>query len=365
MDELYMKRAIELAKMGEGTTSPNPLVGAVIVKDNRIIAEGYHEFFGGPHAEINAFKNAKEDVKGAKMYVTLEPCSHYGKTPPCAKAIVKKGIKEVIVGMKDPNPLVAGRGIKILQENGIKVTCGVLEDKVRELNDIFIKYITEKQPFCIMKTAMTLDGKIASCIGDSKWITNELSREYVHKIRNRVSGIMVGIGTVLQDDPELATRLQGKKGLDPIRIIVDSSGRIPLDAKVLNLDSKAQTIIAMTKKANDEKIKILEEKGAKVIITPLKDNRVDLKYLMMELGKINIDSVLLEGGATLNYSALNEGIVDKVVSFIAPKIIGGEVAKTPVGGEGINYMKDAIKLQNISTLKFGEDIMIEGKVIKR
>lgn len=363
MDQQYMRRAIELAQKGEGCTKPNPLVGAVIVKDNKIIGEGYHQFYGGPHAEINAFRNALEDVKGGKMYVTLEPCSHYGKTPPCALAIVESGIKEVVIGMKDPNPLVAGRGIRILEEAGIKVTCEVLEEEVKELNEIFIKYISTKLPFVIMKTAMTLDGKIAAHTGDSKWITNELSRKYVHKIRNKVSAIMVGIGTVLADDPMLTTRLEDKEGADPIRVIIDSNGRIPLEAKVLNIDSEAKTIIAVTEKASKEKIKKIESKGAEVLIIPEKNNKVDLKYLMKELGERDIDSILLEGGSTLNYSALNEGIVDKVISFIAPKIIGGEKAKTPVGGEGREYMKDAIALENIKVSRFGEDVVIEGEIV--
>ncbi|WMJ79929.1 bifunctional diaminohydroxyphosphoribosylaminopyrimidine deaminase/5-amino-6-(5-phosphoribosylamino)uracil reductase RibD [Clostridium sp. MB40-C1] len=363
MDKKYMKKAIELAKKGEGFTKPNPLVGAVIVKNNRIIGEGYHQYYGGPHAEINAFKNAVEDVKGAKMYVTLEPCSHYGKTPPCAKAIVENGIKEVVIGMKDPNPLVAGKGINILKKNGIKVTCGVLEDEVKEINDIFIKYITTKKPFCIMKTAMTMDGKIAAYTGDSKWITNDLSRQYVHKIRNRVSAIMVGIGTVIADNPRLTTRIEDKIGSDPIRVIVDSKGRIPLEAEVLNIDSNAKTIIVVTDKADKEKIDTIKRKGAEIIVTPENNGRVDLAYLMDELGRRDIDSVLLEGGSTLNFSALNEKIVDKVITFIAPKLIGGENSKTPVGGEGIAYMKDAIKLHNIKINTFGEDVMIEGKII--
>ncbi|MCY6484885.1 bifunctional diaminohydroxyphosphoribosylaminopyrimidine deaminase/5-amino-6-(5-phosphoribosylamino)uracil reductase RibD [Clostridium aestuarii] len=362
MDVKYMKKAIELAKKGAGYTSPNPLVGAVIVKDDKIIAEGYHQFYGGPHAEVNALNNAVEDIDGAVMYVTLEPCSHYGKTPPCANTIAKTGIKKVVVGMKDPNPIVAGRGIKILEESGIEVISGVLENEVKEINEIFIKYITTKTPFCLLKTAMTLDGKIATHNGDSKWITNEKSRKYVHQIRNRVSAIMVGIGTVLQDNPKLTTRLEEKESSDPTRVIVDSRGRIPLDCNVLNVDSEAQTIVVVTELADKDKINSIKEKGADVIITPSKDNRVNLAYLMKELGKRDIDSVLLEGGSTLNYSALKENIVDKVISFIAPKIIGGEQAKTPVGGNGIDYMKDAITLENIKILRFEEDIMIEGKM---
>jgi diaminohydroxyphosphoribosylaminopyrimidine deaminase/5-amino-6-(5-phosphoribosylamino)uracil reductase len=362
MDTKYMERAIELAERGAGYTKPNPLVGAVIVKNNKIIGEGYHQFYGGPHAEINAFKNAVENVIDAEMYVSLEPCSHYGKTPPCAEAIVKSGIKKVIIGMKDPNPLVAGRGINILKEAGIEVVHGILEDKVRKLNEIFIKYITTQKPFVILKTAMTLDGKIAAVTGDSKWITNELSRRYVHEIRHRLSGIMVGIETVIKDDPMLTTRLEDKEGIDPVRIIVDSKGRIPLEARVLNSNSGSKTIVVVTESADKNKIKAIEAKGAEVIITPQKDNKVDLSYLMKELGEREIDSILLEGGSTLNYSALEEGIVDKVITFIAPKIIGGSAAKTPVGGEGKTLMKDAILLHNMEFSKFQEDIMIEAYI---
>lgn len=357
-----MKRALELAKKGTGFTNPNPLVGAVIVKNNRIIGEGYHHFYGGDHAEIDAFKNASENVKGADMYVTLEPCSHYGKTPPCAKAIVQKGIKKVFIGLKDPNPLVSGNGIKILEDNGIEVITGILEDEGKKLNEIFLKYITTKLPFCIMKTAMTMDGKIASYTGDSKWITNEASRNFVHKIRHKVSGIMVGIGTVLSDNPFLTTRL--KNGSDASRIIIDSSAKIPLDANVLNLKSKAKTIIATTEQADKEKLKALEALGAGIVVTPLKKDKVDLTYLMKMLGKNKIDSVLLEGGSTLNYSALEESIVDKVYTFIAPKFIGGAEAKTPIGGQGIPLVKDAISVKDISIHRFQEDVMIEGYLRK-
>lgn len=359
-----MKRALELAKMGTGYTNPNPLVGAVIVKDGKIIGEGYHKLYGSHHAEINAFNNATEDVKGATMYVTLEPCSHYGKTPPCANAIVEKGIKKVVVGLVDPNPEVSGRGIKILQDNGIEVITRVLEEEGRKLNEIFLKYITTKLPFCIMKTAMTLDGKIAAYTGDSKWVTGEASRAYVHQLRHKVAGIMAGIGTILADDPMLTTRLDQGEGSNPVRIIVDSSARIPLEAKVLNLNSKVRTIIAATELANKDKIKALEEKGAVVIISPLKNSRVDLSFLMKALGERNIDSVLLEGGSELNYSALEEGIVDKVNAFIAPKFIGGRTAKTPVGGSGKAYMNESISLNNIEVVRFGEDIMIEGYIGK-
>lgn len=364
LDIDMMRRALKLAERGTGFTNPNPLVGAVIVKEGRIIGEGWHRRYGGDHAEVDAFKNATEDVSGADMYVTLEPCSHYGKTPPCARAIVEKGIRRVFIGLTDPNPLVSGRGIQILRDNGIHVEAGFLEEEGRRLNEIFLKYITTGLPFCIMKTAMTLDGKIATAAGDSKWITGELSRKHVHELRHRVSGIMAGIGTIMADDPMLTTRLEGAEGKDPVRIVIDSSARIPLEAKVLNLDSEVGTIIAATEKADKEKLMALKARGAEVIITPLKDNGVDLEFLMRELGERKIDSVLLEGGGQVNYAALRSGIVDKVNVFIAPKLIGGEDARTPVEGEGIRYMKDAILLGKTGFHKFGDDIMIEGYIRK-
>lgn len=364
MDELYMKRAINLAKKGTGHTSPNPLVGAVIVKDNRIIGEGYHEYYGGNHAEVNAIENATEDVEGATIYVTLEPCSHFGKTPPCAKKIVESKFAKVVIGMTDPNPLVAGRGIRIIREAGIEVVTGVLEEDVKELNEVFIKYILTKKPFCYMKYAMTLDGKIASWSGDSKWITSEKSRKYVHDIRQKVSAIMVGIGTVLADDPSLTTRRDSDMDKDAVRVILDTRCRIPLDAKVLNLESSVRTIIA-TGSSYDEKIEALREKGAEVIVTPLKENRIDIKWLFDELGRMGLDSVLLEGGATTNYSALEAGVVDKVMAFVAPKMIGGQNAKTPVEGEGITYVRDAVKLKDIDIKRFDEDILITGMIDKK
>jgi diaminohydroxyphosphoribosylaminopyrimidine deaminase/5-amino-6-(5-phosphoribosylamino)uracil reductase len=362
MDLQYMRRAMELAKKGEGFVNPNPLVGAVIVKNNKIIGEGYHEIFGGHHAEVNAFLSATEDVTGATMYVTLEPCSHYGKTPPCANKIIEKGIKKVVIAHKDPNPQVAGRGITLLKENGVDVVTGILEEESEKLNEVFFKYIIKNIPFCLLKTAMTLDGKIASWSGDSKWITSEVSRNFVHQLRNRYSAIMVGIGTVIQDNPSLTTRLEDNQGRDPVRIIVDTKARIPLEAKVLNLTSNARTIVATTELASNEKIRTLEDMGVEVIITPLKNNQVDLKFLMKKLGEEKIDSVLIEGGSEINYSALEGGIVDKVNVFIAPKIIGGREAKTPVGGIGLEFMKDAIMLKELKIHRFEEDIMIEGYI---
>ncbi len=359
-----MRRAIELAKKAQGLTRPNPLVGAVIVKNGKIIGEGYHEYFGGAHAEVNAFLDAKEDVTGATMYVTLEPCSHYGKTPPCANLIIEKNIRKVIVGLLDPNPLVSGKGIKLLKNNGIEVVSGVLDVEILKMNEIFLKYIMTKKPFVILKSAMTLDGKIATYTGDSKWITNKKSREFIHTIRNQVMAIMVGINTVLVDDPKLTTRLKNGTGKDPIRIIVDSMARLPLCAQVINPNSNAYTILATTDLANKNKLKVLVEHGVEIIITQSKNNKVDLQQLMEKLGKRGIDSILLEGGSTLNFSALQEGIVDKVYQFIAPKIIGGKNAKSPIGGDGIKQITNAFTLHSISFERFAEDIMIVGYIGK-
>lgn len=363
-DMFYMKKALDLSLKGIGKTSPNPLVGAIIVKNGKIIGEGYHEYYGGPHAEVNAINNSHEDVEGSTIYVTLEPCSHYGKTPPCADLLVEKKITRAVVAMIDPNPKVAGKGISILMQNGIEVVTGVLEAEAQKINEIFLKFIREKKPFCILKTAMTLDGKIATSTGESMWITNEKSRHYVHELRNRVSGIMVGVNTIIKDDPSLTTRLKNG-GTDATRIIVDSSLRIPPDSKVLSIDSDKKTIIATTDRADKQKIELLKGfNNVQVVITPEFDSKVDLSYLFDWLGSEGIDSVLVEGGSTLNYSIIERKLADKVVAFIAPKIIGGDEAKTPVGGKGFEHLKDAVSLKNIKISHFDDDIMIEAYVRK-
>lgn len=365
MKEEYMKLALELAKKGKGRVHPNPMVGAVIVKDGKIIGQGYHKKCGEGHAEVNAFKDAEEkneNVEGAEMYVTLEPCSHFGKTPPCADKIIEKKISKVFIGTLDPNPLVAGRGVKKLKDAGIYVEYGILESECYKLNEVFMKYIVKKEPFVIMKTGMSLDGKVATYSGESKWITGEKSREDVHKLRNELTGIMVGINTVLKDNPELTCRIDG--GRNPIRIIVDSTLKIPMDCKIVNTAKEVETIIATTDKSNLDKRKSLEDKKIKVIVVPSKNGKVDLKELMIALGKLKIDSILLEGGGTLNFSALEEGIVDKVKIYIAAKIIGGKDSKTPIEGRGIDSLKDAFKITNLSVSTIEEDILIEGYVEK-
>lgn len=360
--EHFMKRALKIAEKGWGKTNPNPLVGAVIVKDNEIIAEGFHEALGCAHAEVAALKSACADVWGSTLYVNLEPCSHYGRTPPCAKAIIDSGIKNVVVGMVDPNPKVSGNGIKMLKDADINVTVGVMQSEAEKLNEIFINYITRHKPFVIMKAAMTLDGKIASVAGDSKWVSNEFSRNYVHLIRDRVSSIMVGINTVVKDNPSLTARLESKECTDPVRIIVDSKGRIPLDSNVIQTKTKAGTIIATTALIDKTKENQLIENNVRIIKTAGSNGNVDLRVLMDELYMLEIDSVLLEGGGTLNYSALEAGIVDKVMFFISPKIIGGKDAVSPVEGVGIDLIKNALKIKDINLTQFDDDILIEGYI---
>lgn len=356
----YMGYAIELAKKGIGFVNPNPLVGAVIVKDNRIIGEGYHQFYGGPHAEVNAFNNAVEDVSGADMYVTLEPCAHYGKTPPCANNIVKHKIKRVFIGMKDPNPLVSGKGIEILEKAGIEVVCGVNEDECRKLNPIFLKYITSGTPFVVMKSAMSLDGKIATYTGKSRWISSEGSREAGQYMRKALSGIMVGINTVLADNPRLTCRLENSK--NPVKIVVDSTLKIPEDAVLLNDLPDTRCIIAVGNNYDQTKVERLSSRGAEIIQAADDKGKVDLKLLMNELGKMKIDSILLEGGGTLNFSALKAGIVDMTVFFIAPMIIGGSDAKTPVEGTGFENIEDAVHLQNVHIKVYCGDCLIYGYI---
>lgn len=362
--EDYMKIALELAAKGRGKVNPNPMVGAVIVKENEIIGKGYHKCYGKGHAELRAFEDATNNgtynVEGATLYVTLEPCCHYGKTPPCVDKIIENKIKKVVIGMLDPNPLVAGKGVKKLISSGIEVVTGVLEEECQKLNEVFIKYISQKTPFVIMKTAMSLDGKIATKTGESKWITGQKSRENVHNLRNEVMAIMVGINTVICDDPELTCRIQN--GKNPIRIIVDTKLRIPMNSRVLQNQDKAKTIIATSNEAAIEKIKEIEKGGAKVLIIKSLKGKVDLVELMEKLASENIDSILLEGGSTLNFSALEQSIVDKVQVYIAAKIIGGEKAKTPVGGVGIELLANAFELHNTTCRQVGEDFLLEGYI---
>lgn len=360
--EKYMKLALELAANARGRTSPNPLVGAVIVKDNRVVGCGWHRKAGTPHAEVHALRQAGELAKGADVYVSLEPCSHYGKTPPCAKALVEAGVNNVYAAMLDPNPKVAGNGFKILQEAGIHVEYGFLEDEARKLNEVFLKWIMHRQPFVVMKAAMTLDGKIATVEEQSKWITNETSRAYGYKLRDIYDGILVGINTVIADDPTLTARVEG--GKNPIRIVVDSTLKIPLTAKLLH-DKQAPVIVATTKLASAEKVAQLQNLGVEVLIIDTDEvNRVDMAKLLQELGQKNICSILVEGGAEIHGSLVEHKLIDKVYFFIAPKLVGGQKAKTPVAGNGIGNLAEAITLQDVTTKNLDGDILITGTVKK-
>ncbi|MDA8234480.1 MAG: bifunctional diaminohydroxyphosphoribosylaminopyrimidine deaminase/5-amino-6-(5-phosphoribosylamino)uracil reductase RibD [Clostridia bacterium] len=360
-DEKYMAIALELAARARGRTSPNPLVGAVVVKDGRIVGQGYHEKAGTPHAEVHALREAGEQAMGATIYVTLEPCSHYGRTPPCSEAVINAGVARCVAAMVDPNPLVAGRGLDQIRQAGIEVSSGVLEEEAHRLNEVFIKYITTKEPFVVMKSAMTLDGKIATHTGHSRWVTGPEARERVHRLRDEYDAIMVGVGTILADDPALTTRLT-ERGRDPVRIILDSQARTPLTAKILNQHSQAATIIAVTQQAPQQRVAALEQAGAKVLTVPDMDGRVDIKRLMSIVGQEGITGILLEGGGQVNGAALAAGIVDKVIWFIAPKLIGGQTAPTPIGGPGATTMDEALNLTRVKLEQLGPDIMIEGYI---
>lgn len=356
-DEKYMRLAIELAEKGRGRTSPNPVVGSVVVKDGRIIGQGYHERCGEYHAERNALLSCTEDPAGATIYATLEPCKHYGRTPPCTEIILESGIKRVVIGAMDSNAK-AGGGAELLRSRGLEVETGVLEEECREQNKIFFHYIASSTPYVVMKYAMTLDGKIAAHTGDSRWVTGEAARRHVHALRDKLSAIMVGIGTVLADDPLLTCRIPG--GRNPVRVVADSSLRIPLSSQIVKTAKDVPTIIT-TVSTNSEKIRALEDAGCIIEFCKAENGRVDIADAMRVLGARKIDSVLLEGGGKLNFSAVKAGAVNSVMAYIAPKIIGGAGA-SPVGGEGFALMREAIPLKNTRLIQLGDDILLEGEV---
>ena len=358
-DRQYMKMALELAQKGMGFTAPNPMVGAVIVKNGRIIGQGYHRKYGGLHAEREALAACTEEPKGASIYVTLEPCCHYGKQPPCVNAILEAGIRRVIIGSSDPNPLVAGKGIRILKDHGIEVTENILKEECDKLNEAFFYYIQNKKPYVVMKYAMTMDGKIAAYTGESKWVTGEAARIHVQEQRLKYTGIMVGVGTVLADDPMLTCRLENSR--NPVRIICDSHLRTPLTSKIVRTAKTIPTILASSSK-DQQKIKNYEEMGCQVLYVPEKNGHIDLNRLMEILGATKIDSILLEGGGSLNWSALESGIVQKVQTYIAPKLFGGEEAKTPVEGKGFPDPASAVLLKNSEMIRLGDDFLIESEV---
>jgi len=361
----YMQMALELAAKALGRTSPNPVVGAVVVSDGQVVGSGYHARAGTPHAEVHALREAGEKARGATLYVTLEPCCHHSRTGPCTEAVINAGITKVVVAMQDPNPKVAGNGVKILQNAGITVETGVLEEQSRRMNEVFIKYISTKLPFVVMKTAMSLDGKVATAGGESQWITGPESRAVVHRLRDRYDAILVGVGTVLADNPSLTTRLPGGGGKDPVRVVLDSRARTPADAQIITQPSQAPTIIVTTSAAPREKLRQLSDAGAQVMQLPADANGVCLPELLRRLGEQEITSLLVEGGAGVNGSFIEHGLVDKVFWFIAPKIIGGSSAPGPVGGAGITALAGALKLSDIALHRHGEDICIEGRVQKR
>ncbi|RKU11049.1 bifunctional diaminohydroxyphosphoribosylaminopyrimidine deaminase/5-amino-6-(5-phosphoribosylamino)uracil reductase RibD [Candidatus Poribacteria bacterium] len=355
-----MQHALALASKARGRTSPNPMVGAVIVRDGEIVGEGYHQKAGGAHAEIHALNQAEELAEGATMYVTLEPCCHWGRTPPCTDSIIRAKLANVFVAMTDLNPRVAGNGIRQLEAAGISVQVGICEEESRQLNEVFIKYITTQCPFVILKSAISLDGKIATASGESQWITSEASRLKGHEVRAQVDAILVGVGTVIQDDPALTVRLLERQNEDPVRIVVDSRGRTPLGAKVFNPDSNAGALIAVTESAPLKKIEALKSAGADVLTIAEEGGRVCLRSLMRELGRREITSVLIEGGGEINAAGLHAGIVDKVMFFVAPKLIGGKDAPSAIEGRGIACLAEAFELSDVKTSQIGADFLIEG-----
>lgn len=358
--EHYMNQALDLARQGEGRTRPNPAVGAVIVKDGVVVGRGFHPKAGQPHAEIFALREAGNQARQADMYVTLEPCSHHGRTGPCADAIIEAGLSRVYVGTTDPNPQVAGNGIRRLREAGIEVFCGILENLCLRIIAPFAKHICTGLPYVVLKSSMTLDGKTATASGHSQWVSNAASRLEVHRLRDRIDGIMVGIGTVLRDNPQLTTRLP-EGGRDPERIVVDSRLRIPEESSILRLNSDAKTVVATTGQAPLDKIERLRALGVEVLVLPAISGRVDLHALLAVLGKRGLQSMLLEGGAELNGAFWRAGLVDRLMMFVAPKVVGGE-GKGVFAGPGIASMTEATVLQDVRVRQFGGDTLIEGEV---
>lgn len=369
IDETYMNLALQEAVNGIGWVNPNPMVGAIIVKNGKVIGRGYHKKFGELHAERNALANCSQSPDGATLYVTLEPCCHYGKTPPCTKAIIENGIRRVVIGSADPNPLVAGKGVSQLREKNIAVTEGILKEQCDKLNKVFFHYIQNKTPYVVMKYAMTMDGKISTVTGKSKWITGKEARENVHKDRHRYAAIMTGIGTVLADDPMLTCRAQGIPCIkNPIRIICDTRFQTPLESQIVKTANEIQTIIVVGRRENDQIYqqhkKNYENAGCVILEAPQKLGHIDLKELMILLGQKGIDSIFMEGGAMLNWSELESGIVNEIQAYLAPKLFGGADAKMPVGGVGVTEPDKAFKLGRPKITSLGEDILVECEVIE-
>jgi len=364
-DLYYMNHALAIARQGEGKTSPNPMVGAVLVRDGEVIGEGAHVRYGAPHAEVAAMVAARNDCKGATLYVNLEPCSHYGRTPPCADALIRNGIRRVVAAVKDPNPLVSGQGFEALKKAGIQVDVGAMEEESRQLNEVFFTFHEKKRPFITAKWAMTLDGRTSVDPGASYWISNELSREYVHSLRAGHDAVLVGIGTVIQDNPRLTVRLRGYRGRQPSRIIVDAALRSPLGARCLSRRAGGPTIFAASSSVSHERVTRMENAGHKVILTDSSLRMVNLEDLFSKLHYEGITSVLVEGGRQIHTSLFKLGLVDRVVVFIAPKIFGGKRPTGPLEDLGINLVSGGFSLERVEIRQFATDVCIEGHVVKR
>ncbi len=359
-DRGFMALALKLAQKGAGFTSPNPMVGAVVVRDGRIVGRGYHRRYGGPHAEVEALRQAGEMARGATLYVTLEPCNHHGKTPPCTQAVLAAGIARVVIANADPNPRVTGGGADFLRQQGLQVDMGLLAAAGQRLNEAFFQAMTTGRPWVIAKAAASLDGKIATHSNDSHWITGEAARAWVHRLRHRVDAILVGVGTVVADDPQLTTRLPRGRGKDPIRIVLDSRLRLPLSAQVLHLQSPAPTWIACTAAAPPEKISALREMGTECLVLPGRQGRVDLEALLALLGQRRVQSLLVEGGAEVHGAFFAGGLINRFHLFLAPKLIGGRQAPGILGGPGIARLADAPPVRDLTIRRFGPDILISG-----
>jgi diaminohydroxyphosphoribosylaminopyrimidine deaminase/5-amino-6-(5-phosphoribosylamino)uracil reductase len=359
-DNEYMQMALTLAKKGCGRVSPNPMVGAVVVNAGRVVGQGYHQYVGGPHAEVNAIDDAGDAARNATLYVTLEPCNHFGRTPPCTQKILGAGINRVVVAMQDPNPDVAGGGNAFLVSRGVDLVCGVEEDAARRLNESFIKFVRTGKPFVILKIASTLDGRIATRTGDARWVTGEAARAYVHQLRHAVDAIMVGVGTVEVDDPQLTTRLENGRGVDPVRVVLDTSLRMSEKARMLHQASKAPTWVVCGSDAPLAAKERLRAEGAMIVQTPLRGERIDLDALMEQLAKRSVTSLLIEGGAQVAGAALRAGVVDKVVFFYAPKIYGGDDGVPICSGRGMDLMRESLAVSHIELDRMGDDIMVSG-----
>ena len=356
--EKWMRLALSLAKKGEGKVSPNPMVGAVLVKDGKLIAQGYHRYFGGPHAEAEAIRRAGAEANGSTLYVTLEPCSHYGKTPPCTQAIIRAGIKQVIIATLDPNPINSGQGVQELQSAGIETEVGICEKEAKKVNEAFFKFMKKRIPFVIVKAASSLDGKIATCRGESKWITGEESREFAHHLRDKADAILVGVNTVIRDDPDLLAPSKNNFA----RIILDSRLRIPLSSRVLENQDRADTFVFTTSKADKQKLRELENKGIKVAIVKEDEGKVDIEEVLKKLGSLEIMILLVEGGGEVIGSFFDKKVVDKLFLFLAPRIIGGRNSLTWVEGKGVNLLAQTPHIEISSLRRIGKDLLLEGYV---